>query len=163
MGGARGRMISTPDRQRVILLINEAHDAGARLKPACAIICISLRTFQRWNKEGVNTKDKRPFAVRKPPKNKLTKEEKDEIIATIAKPEYIDLNCTQIVPLLADKGKYIASESSFYRTAKEYKLNAKRTSTRNHYTRSITTHIAYEPNQVWTWDYSDVKVIPIFI
>jgi len=145
-------MISTPDRQRVILLIHEAQEAGARLKPACELLCISLRTFQRWNKEGVDTKDKRPFAIRKPPKNKLTKEEQENIVTTSVQPDYIDLNPPQIVPTLADKGIFIGSESTFYRVWKEYKLNAKRTATRTHSTSSITTYIATQPNQVWTWD-----------
>jgi hypothetical protein len=29
--------------------------------------------------------------------------------------------------------------------------------------RDVPTHIATAPNQVWTWDYSDIKVIPIFL
>jgi len=65
------------------------------------------------DEEDAGTKDKRPLAKRKPPINKLSLEEKDKIIKICNQPEYADLNPVQIVPKLADKGEYIASESSF--------------------------------------------------
>ena len=59
----------------------------------------------------------------------------------------------QIVPALADKGTYIASESTFYRVLREEKMQ-------NHRGRSQepgrhgkpTSYCATAPNQVWTWD-----------
>ena len=45
-------MISAPDRQRAVTLIDEARAAGARLKPACGILQISARTYQRWTTDG---------------------------------------------------------------------------------------------------------------
>jgi len=119
VGKQRGRLISSPDRIKVIKLINEARQDGARLKPACNVLNISERTYQRWVKEGPSTADKRPSAKRKPPKNKLTKEEKAKIIAVCNEPEYAALTPVQIVPKLADKDTDIASESSFYRVLKE--------------------------------------------
>ena len=41
-------MISTPDRRRIITLINEAVAAGARLLKACDVLNLSMRTIQRW-------------------------------------------------------------------------------------------------------------------
>ena len=41
-------MISTPDRRRIITLINEAVAAGARLLKACDVLKLSMRTIQRW-------------------------------------------------------------------------------------------------------------------
>ena len=145
-------MISAPNRHNVLKLIHEAHTAGARYYPACQVVGISLRTFQRWNQEGMNTQDKRPITKRKPPSNKLTLEEKEAIIATCVQEEYSDSNPTQIVPLLADQGIYIASESTFYRVLRAYKLQTKRTSTRSPGKRALSTHIATAPYQVWTWD-----------
>ena len=47
-------MISTPDRQLAVSLIDEARAAvvpepaeGARLKPSCAVLGITARTYQR--------------------------------------------------------------------------------------------------------------------
>lgn len=58
----------------------------------------------------------------------------------------------EIVPALADKGIYIASESTFYRVLREAKMQNHRgrnaVPTRNH----PTTHCASGSNQVWMWD-----------
>ena len=145
-------MISSTDRIKVIELIDEARKAGARLKPACEVIKISTRTYERWVKEGAETKDKRPYAKRKAPVNKLTPEEKETIIKVCNQPDFADLNPAQIVPKLADKGEYIVSESSFYRVLKEVKQNSKRVGVKNPNKNGITTHIATAPNQVWSWD-----------
>ena len=78
-GGPRGRMISAEDRQNVIGLINEAREGGARLEPACEVVGISARTYQRWVKQGPDSRDKRPSAKRKAPANKLSEEERSEV------------------------------------------------------------------------------------
>ena len=41
-------MISTPDRQNAITLIDQAKVAGARRAPACAELGIDERTIRRW-------------------------------------------------------------------------------------------------------------------
>lgn len=75
LGGPRGRMISAQDRMIAVELINEARKNGARLKPACKILNISDRTYQRWTKEGEIKEDQRPITKRPRPKNKITEEE----------------------------------------------------------------------------------------
>ena len=152
MGGPKGRMISDSDRVTAVELINEARENGARLKPACGELNISVRTYERWTKEGDVKKDQRPLVERPTPKNKLTKEERDEIIITVNSPEYADLVPSQIVPKLADEGKYIASESTVYKILKEEKMNTHRGRTSAPVKREPPTHVATAPNQVWTWD-----------
>lgn len=152
MGGPRGRLISASDRMKAVELIREANEAGARLERACGELNISVRTYQRWINEGPGTEDKRPTAQRKPPANKLSEQEKVEIVKICSSADYVDLSPAQIVPKLADKQVYIASESSFYRVLKEFEMNAKRTRVNNPRTSSLTTHIATGPNEVWSWD-----------
>ena len=61
----------------------------------------------------------------------------------------------QIVPMLADKEEYIASESTFYRTLKEADQQHHRGRAKTREKRKPpTTHIAEAPNEVWTWDIS---------
>ncbi|MGI6622538.1 MAG: helix-turn-helix domain-containing protein [Acetivibrionales bacterium] len=145
-------MISDSDRVTAIELINEARDNGCRLKPACDELNISVRTYERWIKEGEVKRDQRPLVERPTPKNKLTKEERDEIIKTVNSPEYADLAPSQIVPKLADEGRYIASESTIYKILKEEKMNTHRGRSSVPVKREPPTHIATAPNQVWTWD-----------
>lgn len=145
-------MISAPNRQLAVELINEARDSGARLKPACDVLNISDRTYQRWTKEGAVTMDQRPVVTRPAPKNKISEKERSKIIKTVNSPEYADLVPAQIVPKLANDGIYIASESTFYRVLKEEKMNAHRARSKAPVKRQPPTHVATAPNEVWTWD-----------
>jgi putative transposase len=152
LGGPRGRLISDSDRVTAVELINEARENGARLEPACDELNISVRTYQRWTKEGEVKKDQRPLIDRPTPKNKLSDEERQEIIKIINSPKYADLAPSQIVPKLADEGIYLASESTIYKILKEEKMNTHRARTSPPVKREPPTHIAITPNQVWTWD-----------
>lgn len=77
-------------------------------------------------KNGSVSEDKRPIAKRSSSKNKLTEEERSEIIEVANSFEFADLPPCQIVPRLADKGKYISLESNFYRILKEERMDAYR-------------------------------------
>ena len=151
MGGNKGRLISAHERQQALALIIEACDNGARKHKACEVLGLSVRTLQRWNKEGL--KDQRQV-VKRYPKNKLTKEQREMVITTANQSVYQNLAPCKIVPLLADEGIYIASESTFYRV-----LRSENQLTHRRLSRPVKHHrpkpyAAYGPNQVWTWDIS---------
>lgn len=135
-------------------MIREAEAAGSRLSPACDELGITLRTFQRWVRDGDDAvaADSRPTSVRPEPANKLSEDERTEILAVANSEEFASLPPSQIVPTLADRGMYVASESSFYRVLKaasqlQHRGKAKRPSGR-----VATSHCATAPNQVWSWD-----------
>lgn len=68
-------------------------------------------------------------------------------------PEYSDLAPSQIVPALADKGIYIASESTMYRILRKEKMLSHRGYSKiPKKIKKPETYIAKSPNQVWTWD-----------
>lgn len=60
-------------------------------------------------------RDRRPDAIRPESANSLSNEKKRLILQVCTDPEYVDQPPCHIVPVLADRGIYIASESSFYR------------------------------------------------
>lgn len=61
----RGRMIDLEDRQALAQDIGAAHSARARLRPACEIAGIDMRTLQRWKaQDGLSAGDGRPQALR---------------------------------------------------------------------------------------------------
>jgi len=114
-----------PDRQMAMDLIEEAVRAGARRFKACEVLEIDVRTLQRWNKALAEEKrlvDQRKAAASvRIPANKLSHEERETILSVCSKPEFQSLPPSQIVPRLADRGEYVASESSFYRVLHEAK------------------------------------------
>jgi len=135
--------------------INEAVDAGARKEKACEVLELSIRTVQRWIKPGVVSADQRPLAQRPAPKNKLSAEERARVLAVCNQPEYASLPPSQIVPRLADKGDYIASESSFYRILKDAEQQHQRGRSKAAHPHKVpATHTATTANQVWSWDIS---------
>lgn len=152
MGGQRGRLISIPDRMKAVELIIEAIENGATQEKACLEIGLTSRTFQRWTSDGELSEDGRPHAKRKDPRNKLSKEEELVIIETCNQPEYRSLPPSQIVPKLADKKIYLASESTIYRVLKKYTQQHHRGKSKKPVKRVISTHKATGPNQVWMWD-----------
>ncbi len=135
--------------------INEAVTTGARKRPACEEVGISLRTYQRWTQQGQVGEDQRPLAQRPKPANKLSAQERTQILEICNQDEYASLPPSQIVPRLADQGEYLASESSFYRILKEAdQLHHRGRSKARQKRRPPTTHVAGMPNEVWSWDIS---------
>ena len=135
--------------------INESVDAGARKEKACKELGLSIRTVQRWTKGDEVKADQRPLAQRPAPKNKLSEEERARVLEVCNQPEYASLPPSQIVPKLADKGDYIASESSFYRILNEAdQCHHRGRSKAAHPNKAPATHTATMANQVWSWDIS---------
>lgn len=117
-------MISAPDRETAVLLIDEAIASGATCKKACDRLGITERTFYRWKKRKTDTDsygDERPSADHSDPANKISAEIRREIISICNRPEYASMAPCEIVPALADEGIYVASESTFYRVLREEK------------------------------------------
>lgn len=86
------------------------------------------------------------------PHNKLTSDEEAEILKTCNQAEFKSLPPSQIIPKLADKGVYIASESTFYRVLKKHNQQHHRGKSKKPSKRPLSTHKATSPNQVWMWD-----------
>lgn len=129
------------------MLVEEAVAGGARLAEACEAIGLSDRTLQRWVHRPVDGR----CGPRRSPSNKLTANERRKIVEIATRPEYCDMSPKQIVPLLADRGTYVASESSFYRVLHDEELQHPRTRTRPPSSRP-REQVADGPWQVASWD-----------
>ncbi len=147
-------MIGLEDRRELARDIQTAHRAGARLRLACETAGIDVRTLQRWQAhEGLNSGDGRPRAARPIPAHALTPAERAEVLRVANEPRFAALPPARIVPMLADEGVYLASESTFARILREHGQAAHRGRTKAPTAgRPPTTHIATAPGQVWCWD-----------
>jgi putative transposase len=119
MGHQRGRRVVVDAKEEALNLIKEASANSCRLKVACEDVGIDFKTHNRWKQDLV---DKRNGPLTEPA-NKLSEDVKDKIVLAANSKKYVDLSPWQIVPKLADEGKYIASESSFYKVLKEKKTS----------------------------------------
>jgi len=137
-----------------LTLVKDAVAGGARQHIACRELGISVRTIERWRQ--VPTVDRRcERAVA--PTNKLSNEEREDIVQIATSKEMRDLSPNQIVPLLADQGIYKASERTFYRVLKAEKLLAHRGKPKPPMRRRPTGYVATGPNQVYSWDITYLK------
>ncbi|HEJ7994518.1 IS3 family transposase [Serratia bockelmannii] len=148
-GGKRGRMTRAGARQQLIVLIQEAVDHGARLNEACRRVGLSQRTLQRWNKA---PDDRRATSPRPVPKNKLSAEEEEQVLAICHEPRFASLAPAQIVPRLADEKRYVASESTFYRVLRRSGEMTRRGRQKAPQSKPLSTWNATGPNQLWSWD-----------
>jgi putative transposase len=77
------------------------------------------------------------------------------VLALCHEPAYASLPPGQIVPRLADQGKYLASEASFYRILREADEHRHRGRSRPPRPAAEPPRlVARAPNAVWTWDIS---------
>ena len=142
------------ERKNVLLFIHTACQQGCRKKIVCQYLGIDIRRIQRWKKDGVI--DKRKGSPRKVEK-RLTEAEKDEIIETCTNERFRNLNPHEIVAILAEEGKYIASESSFYRTLHERNLMKHRRDEKKPTGSQQIEVVITEPHKQLSWDISYLK------
>ena len=143
--------------------IDAAHRAGARLGVACEFAGISVRTLQRW-KAGVGlvAGDGRPAAERPVPSHALSDEERAEVLRVANEPRFADKPPARIVPMLADEGRYVASESTFRRVLHQHgQMMHRGRDKAPRAGRPPSTHIATAPGQVWCWDMSYLPSVVI--
>lgn len=129
--------------------IEAAVRAGARRGPACRVVGLSVRTVERWR---VGPEADARHGPHHRPANQLTPGERGAILEVVTSVAYRELSPHQIVPLLADAGRYLGSESTIYRILREEELLAHRGRAKAPERRPPRAHVATGPNQLWSWD-----------
>lgn len=130
-------------------LIAEAESAGARLAVASEAIGLSARTVERWRAGAEEDLRRGPNTS---PANKLTEKERREVLTTVNEPRFRNRSPNEIVPMLADEGRYLASESTVYRVLREENQLKHRGRSKAPEPRCTDPHVATGPNRLWSWD-----------
>jgi len=139
-------------RREIIELVNAAVAAGATMKSACDFLGVSERNVQRWRKSPDEEDGRRNNRFRTC--NALSAQERERIVSVCCAPDFRDLSPRQIVPILAENGEYIASESTIYRILGALGLLVHRSRSKAPERKRPEAITASAPNQVWTWDIS---------
>lgn len=85
--------------------------------------------------------------------HKLTAKERQKLLDTVSDPKYAHLPPAQIVADLAENGRYIGSESSFYLVMREEQLIQHRGRSKPpREPRSVPRRETGGPNVAWSWD-----------
>lgn len=128
-------------------LVDEAVAAGARRAAACKVLGLPARTLERW----AHTSDDNRNGPKHTPANKLSEAERREVVKIATSAEFRDQSPKQIVPTLADRGEYVASESTFYRVLHANDMQQHRGRSRPP-VRRPRGHAACAPWQLAAWD-----------
>lgn len=137
----------------MIILLEEACAGGARLFKACKVVGLSVRTVQRWRRsEHLPVDARKAAAANRSPANKLSAAERAEIIKITNQEEFANLPPSQIVPKLADRGCYLASEPTFYRILRDENQLAHRGRAKAATKKRPKELFSTKPNQIWSWD-----------
>lgn len=145
-------MIALSERQQIVSWVDTAHTTGARWQQACEVLGMTVRTLQRWRQLGEVSEDGRRTRAMIPV-NKLSEQERQAVLSVVNSAEFAALAPSQIVPILAERGRYLASESTFYRILRDAKQlqhrQASRVATGRHQPKALK---ATAPNQLCSWD-----------
>jgi putative transposase len=142
--------VSVEDRRSCMELVKQAKAGGAGRRASCAVLDVSLRTLERWEKTPDQGDQRRGPA--RACAHGLSAQEKQAIVAVSSGAEYRDLSPWQMVARLADGGRYLGSESSFYRVLKQNEMLSHRQKSKPRVSRRPEDLLARNPNEVWSWD-----------
>ena len=130
----------------IVTMIDEAVDAGARREQACEIVGLADRTVERWRSADIG--DDARAGPKTRAANAFTPAERAKVLEVVNSPEYRDLPPKQVVPRLADEGRYVGSESTIYRILRAEGQDAHRGRAKPRTVRTVDEHVATAANQV---------------
>ena len=96
------------ERDEALTLVAEAVQKGARAAVACRELGLDRRTVERWRR--CNAGDQRHGPKTKP-NHALSARTHEKILEIANSKEFRDVSPKVIVPRLADRNEYVASES----------------------------------------------------
>jgi putative transposase len=111
---------------------------------------IGLRSYRRWKQTPGRGDERR--GPKTPPANRLSGDERSELLRLMCLPPLRDLSPKQCVPRLLDQGIYLASEATIYRLLRTQQALRHRAAWQSPHHSHPRELVATAPRQVWTWD-----------
>jgi putative transposase len=124
---------------------------------AACRVCDALSMPRSTYYRSLGPRSAKPSRPRPRPANRLSEGEVQAIKDVLHEERFIDLPPREIVPTLADEGRYLASIRTFYRVLAGLGESNDRRLQARHPRRSAPILEATGPNQVWSWDITRLK------
>ena len=97
-------------------------------------------------------------AVARPPSPRaLSPEVRADVMAYLRDPRFVDRAPAQVYATLLDDGTYVCSVRTMYRLLATFHEVRARRAQRVHRPYAVPRLVATRPNQVWTWDVTDLR------
>ncbi|MGQ0680034.1 MAG: IS3 family transposase [Actinomycetota bacterium] len=93
------------------------------------------------------------------PANALSLAEREEVLELLNSVRFANCSAAQVWAVTLDEGKYLCSISTMYRVLRRAGQSRERRRQATHPPRVRPELVAYKPNQVWSWDISNLKSI----
>ena len=116
------------------------------VKPACAALNFSRAQYYR------SQAAPKPKLPRPQPSRALKPEEREQVLATLDSPQYLDLPPAAVYARQLDQGFYQCSVRTMYRILETQHQVKERRNQLQHPNYQKPQLLATKPNQVWSWD-----------
>jgi putative transposase len=128
-------------------------EVGPRLgvAPTCVALGVARASYYR-------SRQPRPEPrVRPRPVRALAVGERDQALAVLHEPRFVDLAPAEVYATLLDAGRYLCSERTFYRLLAAHAELRERRDQRRHPPYAAPELLATRPNQLWSWDITKLR------
>ncbi|WP_407938868.1 IS3 family transposase [Micromonospora rubida] len=142
-----GRSGRVRARQTLMAAYQALTGAGTTTRDAARVTGIARASAERDRRR---PSPSRP--PRRPPANALSAAEREQILAVLDSPEFVDAAPAQIYTALLDQGVYVGSIATMYRILREHRQVRERRRLARHPARKRPELLADGPRQVYTWD-----------
>jgi putative transposase len=136
------------------------HEHGETLGVAqvSAALGVPRSSAYRWQHPAASRREREgAMVVRQPSPRALSQAAQDQVLAYLRDPRFVDRAPAQVHATLLDEGTYVCSVRTLYRRlASAHEVRARR-GQRTHPRYPVPRLVATQPNQVWTWDVTDLK------
>lgn len=132
----------------------ELVDAEVDTRRACKLVGRS-RSTHYWR-----CKPRTVPALRAPrprPANALESEEREQILALLRDPAFVDKAPAQVWARLLDQGTYLCSVSTMYRILRESGESRERRRQATHPSKAKPELVAHAPGQIYSWDITKLR------
>ena len=129
----------------------EARDAAViPLRAACHALSVSRASLYRSRRRSPVTSSS--TRMRAPSPRRLGEGERQHLLDTLHRPEFVDQPPTEVYAALLGRGIYLASIRTMYRVLAAVGETSERRNQRPAQSYAKPSLTATAPNQVWTWD-----------